>query len=238
MQTADSGPHKAVDWVKLLTEFDGNPKVLSVGLAGAGLYARSLCYCGKYETDGFIPDSWVHQAVGYEGLKHLPKQLLGVGLWELEENDPTGYRIKDYTAVNKSKKEMEKLRANRSRAGKRGGKAKPQASVKQKESKSPSYSYAVSFSSWIEHYKATTGQKQTRGSSPARKAFGARLDDGYSLEDLKLATVGAHSDEFLRKNGHVVPDTILRASKVDRYIQMGREADKDDPLAIITGRAA
>lgn len=95
------------------------------------------------------------------------------------------------------------------------------------------------FLEWLEHFKSVTAQDKTRGSAPARKSFNARVAEGYSVEELKLATIGCHSDDFLRENGHVVPVTILRASKVDRYIQMGRAAKSaKDPLAIITERAA
>lgn len=230
-----------MDWVKLLTEFDGNPKVLSVGLAGAGLYARALAYSGKYETDGVIPASWVHQAVAHEGLADLPKHLLSVGLWETLDEGISAYRIKDYTEVNKSKDEMESLREKRSGAGKKGGKAKRKASAKQTESKAPSNSYSH-FSEWLVHYRATTKRDTVRGSKPARESFDARIAEGRSLDDLKLATVGAQSDQFLRDNGHVVPETILRASKVERYIQLGRDAKgqgaKRDPLQIIAARAA
>jgi hypothetical protein len=207
-----------VDWVKLLTEFDRNEKVLEVGLAGAGLYARALAYCGDRETDGAIPKAWVEQTVAREGLHDLPDQLVGVGLWASSEN---GYEIRDFTEVNRSKEEMDSLRESRSASGKRGGKAKP----KQKLSKSYSYSNSKSSSSfddWLEDYRTVTGRGLMRGSQVARREFAARIRDGYSLEDLKLATAGSHGDRFCREGGHDVPTTILRASKVDRYIELGR----------------
>jgi hypothetical protein len=80
------------------------------------------------------------------------------------------------------------------------------------------------FDSWLAHYRQTTGKESVRGSKPARTAFAARLKDGYSLEDLKAATVGCHSDDFCRNNGHDVPETILRAGKVERYIALASEA--------------
>lgn len=213
-----------MDWVKLLTEFDGNPKVLTVGLAGAGLYCRALAYCGKYETDGFIPAIWVRNAVALEGFADLPKQMLDNGLWEKDGNGRDGYQIKDYLEVNRSRSDMESLRANRSAAGKAGGEAKS----KQKESKPHSYSSSNSkeFKEWLEHYRETTGRKSVRGSRPANKAFDARRSEGRSMDDLKLATVGCHSDDFCRENGHDVPETILRAAKVERYIQLGRKGKK------------
>lgn len=82
------------------------------------------------------------------------------------------------------------------------------------------------FAQWLEHYRETTGRKSVRGSRPALVAFAARRYEGRSMDDLKLATVGCHSDDFCRENGHDVPETILRAAKVERYIQLGRKGKK------------
>jgi hypothetical protein len=76
------------------------------------------------------------------------------------------------------------------------------------------------FKEWLEHYRATTGRTTVRGSQPARDAFGARRKEGRTLDELKQATVGCHGDEFCRENGYDIPETILRASKVERYIQL------------------
>jgi hypothetical protein len=218
MSAATGTGLREVDWVKLLTEFDGHPKVLSVGLPGAGLYARSLAYIGKYETDGAIPEAWVEQAVAREGLHELPGQLVEVGLWTKVES---GYEIRDFTEVNRSKKQMDSIRESRSVAGKKGGKQ----SVKQRESKSPSYSkansdsFSLEFEDWLSHYRLTTGRSSVRGSKPARDAFAARRKEGWTLEELKQATTGCHADPWRVEHGHDVPDTILRASKVEGYIQ-------------------
>lgn len=220
--------------MKLLTEFHGNPKVLDVGLAGAGLYARSLAYCGKYETDGFVPESWVLQAIASED-KNLPKQLLGVRLWKRADSDRIGYEIEDYLEVNKSKADMVALRENRAVAGRKGGEAKAKAKGKQKRSKSPSYSYSLSksvlneFKEWLVHYRKATGKESVRGTKGGASAFAARREEGRSLEELKLATVGCHGDEFCRTNGHDVPETILRASKVERYIQLASKPQAPPP---------
>lgn len=142
--------------MKLLTEFDGHPAILRAGLSATGLYARSLAYAGRYETDGDIPESWVAQALA--SAKQELKQELGVcqalveqGLWEKTD---FGYRIVGFTEVNYSHEEMERLRKTRSRAGKKGGKSKQAkakasaiASVKQNNSYSSSTSNSSSSSS-------------------------------------------------------------------------------------------
>ena len=75
---------------------------------------------------------------------------------------------------------------------------------------------------WLEHYRETTGKRDVRGSKSARRAFLARRRDDYTLDDLKAATVGCHGDEFCRDRGFNVPDTILRPSNVDRYIELSK----------------
>lgn len=84
------------------------------------------------------------------------------------------------------------------------------------------------FQEWLDHYRETTGRTTVRGSKPARDSFAARLRDGYTLDDLKAATVGCHGDAFLREGGHDVPETILRASRVERYIQLARRPTQQD----------
>jgi len=216
--------------VKLLTEFDGNPKVIEIGLAGAGLYCRSLAFSGKYETDGFISSGWVNNLVVAEGVPELPKQMLSSGLWKPAESDKKGFVIPDYLAVNRSHEDMDSLREKRSAAGKKGGKAK----TKQSAGKFPSTSYSSStssssssfslstalaseFSEWLEHYHRVTGRTAVRGSDTAQRAFKARRKD-WSLDELKQATVGCHSDTWRVEHSHDVPDTILRAKNVEPYI--------------------
>lgn len=82
------------------------------------------------------------------------------------------------------------------------------------------------FEFWLSDYRQVTGRTSVTGSKPAQTAFKARVKDGYSLDDLKLATRGCHGDEFCRDNGHDVPETILRASKVERYIALAKQGPR------------
>jgi hypothetical protein len=80
---------------------------------------------------------------------------------------------------------------------------------------------------WLEDYRKVTGRKAL-GSQAALGQFRARMEDGYTLDELRAASRGAHSDEFLRVNGYDRPETILAASKIGRYIGLGRGAEKAD----------
>ena len=82
---------------------------------------------------------------------------------------------------------------------------------------------------WLADYRAVTGRARMRGSSSARRAFAARRREGFTHEQWKAATRGAHSDKFLREHGHDVPDTILRASKVARYVELANRTAAGHP---------
>src|SRR5438105_2917276 len=95
-------------WTRLDDDFHSNPKVMQVGLEGAGLYARALSYCGHYLTDGFVPSEWAKMVSGKS--KDLPQKLVRVGLWEQVEE---GYVIPGYLDLNPSRMEVQKRRVER-----------------------------------------------------------------------------------------------------------------------------
>jgi hypothetical protein len=67
-----------VTWVKLDDGFYDNPKIEAAGLAAAGLYAKSLAYCGRHLTDGFVPKTFVKA----HGTRAAATRLEHVGLWK------------------------------------------------------------------------------------------------------------------------------------------------------------
>lgn len=92
-------------WVFLDDKFHSNPKILQVGLPGAGLYACALSYCGDHLTDGFVPDAWAKRAAP----KSVRDSLEHAGLWERIDG---GYLIPDYLTINPSKVKVEQERAD------------------------------------------------------------------------------------------------------------------------------
>jgi hypothetical protein len=93
-------------WVKLDDGFYDNPKVEAAGLAAAGLYAKSLAYCGRHLTDGYVPWTFVRA-------KGAAAKLVKVGLWT--ENG-SGWVIDDYTEFNFTRdKVLEKRKTDAAR---------------------------------------------------------------------------------------------------------------------------
>jgi hypothetical protein len=79
------------------------------------------------------------------------------------------------------------------------------------------------WSRWLEHFHETTGRTAVEGSEEAKRAFKARREEGRTVDELKEATVGCHGDERLRDRGFDRPETILRGSKFERYIELARK---------------
>ncbi len=80
-------------WVPLDDKFHSNPKVIAAGLEAAGLYARSLSYCGDHLTDGHIPKGWAEEVAP----RRARAKLIETKLW-VEENG--GFKIPHYLDFN------------------------------------------------------------------------------------------------------------------------------------------
>lgn len=102
-----------MSWVFLDDKFHSNRKILRVGNAGAGVYARSLSYCGDHLTDGFVDEAWVKQACTAK----VRDKLVAEGLWVKVDG---GFEIPDYLTLNPSREDVLRRRAARSEAGKKG----------------------------------------------------------------------------------------------------------------------
>ena len=89
-------------WVKLDDKFYSDPKILEVGLAGAGLYAMGLSYCGAHLTDGFIPDSWANRQD-----PRSRRKLVAKSLWKPVTG---GYEVPGFTKFNPSRENVLKRR--------------------------------------------------------------------------------------------------------------------------------
>lgn len=75
---------------------------------------------------------------------------------------------------------------------------------------------------WLTHYRETTGRVGNAQYPEARKFFNARRAEGVSVEELLLATVGCHGDDYLREHKLDRPQTILRVSNFRRYIELAQ----------------
>lgn len=217
-------------WARLDDTFHHHPKPMGVSLSALGLFALGLSYTADNGTRGRLPEKWVlGRIVGDD--QSAPQQLVDAGMWIPVEN---GYEIHDYFDYNLTPEQLEQKRDS-DRERKRKQRRREEESRRDApvtpgtgKGKGSVTELGTEFEDeWLPHYREVTGNSNVRGSKSARDQFIARRREGRSIEELKLATIGCHGDEFCRDHGFNVPDTILRASKVERYIQLGREPRRD-----------
>jgi hypothetical protein len=88
----------------------------------------------------------------------------------------------------------------------------------------------MGFEEWLEHHSSLTGQSVPRLSKAraelARK-YGELVGEGRSAEDMKLASVGAHADQWRRENGKDYPRNVLVFATIDELIDRGRKAARE-----------
>jgi hypothetical protein len=231
----------AVRWFSMSTQFLADPKIEDLGEAfGAPGPLVIVALLGRAKIagqGGRVTCSYrtlAHEAFADRGeVENIISAASDSGLIEIEQSDNTGASVR-FPAFSRWQEAGRKAeeRAARKPTVEANVRSCPELSgvvptdktrqTRKKEKKKAS-GKPSEFDSWLTHYRQTTGKESIRGSKPARTAFAARRRDGYTLEDLKAATVGCHSDDWLREKGHVVPDTILRAGKVERYIALAKQ---------------
>jgi hypothetical protein len=88
------------------------------------------------------------------------------------------------------------------------------------------------FAEWLVHHvdRCVIGhgilrhvpREGTSARSDLARAFAALVEEGYELEDFKLASDGVLADEFMRAGGHTAPENVLRKTKIAKRIDEGR----------------
>src|SRR5688572_22885941 len=99
-------------WVKIDDAMPGNPKVKGCGLPARWAYIASICYAGRYKTNGKIPRSALADV---QATPKIADELVAAGLWE---PIPEGWLIHDFLKYNRSKEQAERISEAASHAGK------------------------------------------------------------------------------------------------------------------------
>ena len=104
--------------------FEDHPKYIDYGAAEMGLVACGIIYANRNMTDGIIPKSWPRRRFGLE-IQEVVDRLVKDGVWKIH---PDGnYEIVGFLDHNRSKDEIEAIRATKAGAGKLGGQKSAQA---------------------------------------------------------------------------------------------------------------
>lgn len=91
---------------------------------------------------------------------------------------------------------------------------------------------AAEFAEWLADHAKVTGRTppgpQTKAFASLLSSYAARRAEDYSPEQLKLASRGAHADDFRRDNGYDKAESVLRPTKVHDLIEAGRRAEESE----------
>ena len=128
-------------WFKVDDRLPLNKKMVRVSIAAVGLWVEGGAWASGAQTDGVIPKQML-RLLHVEADQKQADELVAAGLWE-DEGDQ--WRIHDFHDYNPTEKEMDALKASRSKAGRAGGlksgearRSKREAKSKQKRSKTSS----------------------------------------------------------------------------------------------------
>lgn len=103
-------------WAKLDDSFCDHPKVVAVGNAAAGLFARLMAYCARHLTDGHVPETVALMYAGADGPELLDR-LVTAGLVERMACNPvtnrTGYRLPGYLDRNPTADDVRRERSRK-----------------------------------------------------------------------------------------------------------------------------
>lgn len=82
------------------------------------------------------------------------------------------------------------------------------------------------FEDWMQDHEQVTGHRPHRAGTKAltelAASYRARRAEGWTVVDLKLATLGAHADDHRRDNGYDVAESVVRPKKVGDLVAKGR----------------
>ena len=128
-------------WFKVDDRLPLNKKMVRVSIAAVGLWVEGGAWASGAQTDGVIPKQML-RLLHVEADQKQADELVAAGLWE-DEGDQ--WRIHDFHDYNPTEKEMNALKASRSKAGRAGGlksgearRSKREAKTKQTRSKTSS----------------------------------------------------------------------------------------------------
>lgn len=136
-----------MSWLKVSDTLHKHQKVMDVQLSAMGLWVLAGSWSRDLGTDGFVPRVAANRLCGLnEDVDELASILVDAGLWEsAERNGKVGWIFHDWTDYQRTAVDDERLKAQRSEAGRRGGQAKAkqepsktQASAKQVAKQTPS----------------------------------------------------------------------------------------------------
>ena len=97
-------------WIQLDDGYAEHPKVVGLSDEALAMEVRALCYVGRRDTDGFVPDACLHLLTRAAAPAEVAVELVGAGRWERDDGRG-GYWIHDYLDYNPSSEQRKAKRA-------------------------------------------------------------------------------------------------------------------------------
>jgi len=120
-----------VTYVKLDDRSPWRPVILGLSDAAWRVHFTAMCHCSEHLTDGAITEPALRAF--HPRAAKAAAELVEVGLWERTD---TGWRIPGYLDDQRSAAEVERIKEQKRKAGRKGGEAK--AAAKHGASRMPS----------------------------------------------------------------------------------------------------
>jgi hypothetical protein len=87
----------------------------------------------------------------------------------------------------------------------------------------------ILFSDFIKNFNEITGGK-FREVEKVRKQFNLRIKEGYTPEQMLDALRNLNANEWYRNNGHVTPEFITKAEKLEKFMNIQKIESVNDGL--------
>lgn len=220
---------------------------LAVGLNEA-IVLQQLHYWSRHSSNIHDGHRWVYNTIGEwrqqfpfwsaTTIKRIMASLREKGLIVVEQGvarsmDRTNWYRLDYSALpqlDDAPAQAGPIVGSDGTApsGQDGPVSKRTETTQKTTTESRSHSEPIGFEEWLTHHCDVTGQQVPGRETQARAKLAAKYatltGEGRSLDDMKLASIGAHADEWLRENGKVFPRNVLVSERIDELIEKGRRA--------------
>lgn len=110
-----------MNWVKLGDSLPEHPRAIEAGPEAMWLYVAAICYSNRLQTDGNVPALQVPRLTTHPDNLGLANRLVQVGLWSASDDS---FQVLKYDEWQRTRAELKELRAQKAKAGRRGGLAK------------------------------------------------------------------------------------------------------------------
>lgn len=86
------------------------------------------------------------------------------------------------------------------------------------------------FQAWIKAHEEVTGHSppgpRTKALQALASSYLARREEGWTVDQLLAAILGAHKDDWRREHGYDVAESILRPTKIGSLVNKGEVANR------------